>query len=354
MKRVAIITGGLGTTGSELVKYIVDNDLYDEVHVVDNQFKGKYENLFNKDILGDKMSKVNYLDIDIRDSDRLLSAVDSIMKYLEDEDDYVDLYNLAAVVETRYFYTEPEFTFNVNVLAAQNVMNIALEYSKIRAFLSASTSEIYGYVDSGDIKEEQASLFPSPLATTRYSYAVGKLLNEYVLDDMATAGDSPKIVHVRYANTYGISDMEPEHIIPYLIDSIHKYYNSDIDGIDLVEGYEHKFRSFLNQKDSARYTYEVMTKGENFGVYNIGSKEEICIKDLVGLVHSIYLEESGLEPKVLKVTMDKERPQEPIRRKLNVDKLEALYGEQLKFVPLEDGISHMVHTYLKRIKEGGK
>lgn len=344
INNIAIITGGLGTTGSELVKYIIDNDRYNKIIIIDNGFKGKLENL------GGYVDKVDYFIEDISNTARIDILVKDISKRYPES--LIDIYNLAAIVETKYFYSDPELTYNINVQSSIEILKIALKYSNIKKFFNASTSEVYGrIIDEPLISEDSDSIFTSPIVTNRYSYAIGKLLTEYVMNDIVKkCGNRSdfKIVHARYANTYGLSDMDPEHIIPYLIDSIHNYYTKGA-RLTLTKDYNKKFRTFLNQIDSSRYTYEVMKNGNNYEVYNIGSPEEVNISDLVDIVNKKYCEIANTEIADLPIDCSIVRKGDPLRRKLDTKKLDSICSNNLGFVKLEDGISDMILKYLNNL-----
>lgn len=327
-----LITGVAGTTGSQILDYLIQDS---EIKIVgvDNFFRGTPDNLkcstgcsnfefyeedFLKFIKNEKYKKA-------------LEGVDAVI-------------HMAAVVPTKYFYTAPELTFQENCYKTIKFFKQCLEVPSIKRFVVGSTSEVYGHIPYDELpaKETTSSHFDSVEDTTRWSYAEGKLLTEHILNKYS---DQIKVCHLRFANTYGVNDLDNNHVIPYFINCV----VNEEPFIKVNSEPDKYFRTFLNNKDSARACIEIMKKGSSGTAYNVGSEEEVSILQLLSLVLEIA-KNKGIKYRG-KVLYDIRRPGDPRRRVLDCTRLYQTTGFKPE-VSLEEGISEMFDAVLKIKKEG--
>lgn len=328
MKKTTLITGVAGTTGSLILKeYLHHNpEVLDGTrHVigVDNLFRGSMSNI------SQYLSNSNFSFYPCSFQDLMLTSKSGLLKNYEID----EIYHMAAVVPTKYFYSSPELTFYENCESTIKLFNWAIKQG-VKGFIVGSTSEVYGHINPNHlpISEDEPSNFDSVETTTRWSYAEGKLLTEHVLN---RSKDRIKVCHLRFANTYGVEDFDDNHIIPYLINCIVQNTNMH------VNKSPHEFyRTFLNNKDSSRACIELMSKGRSGVAYNVGSSEEVTIAELLNLIQEVSEEVTG---RVYSghIFYDVDRPGDPKRRVLSTDRLYKDTG----FVPqvsLREGIIEMV------------
>jgi len=131
-----IVTGGAGFIGSHIVDALIKEG-YD-VHVVDNLFAGKKENV---------NSKATLHIVDIREKDKLMP----IFKDAE----YV--FHEAALPRVQYSVENPIETNEVNVIGLLNVLE-ASRLNNVKRLIYAASSSAYG---NCDILHYQACSFNS-------------------------------------------------------------------------------------------------------------------------------------------------------------------------------------------------
>jgi GDP-L-fucose synthase len=145
-----------------------------------------------------------------------------------------------------------------------------------------------------------------------------------------------KIAIARPYNAYGPRDhFEPEksHVIPALIRRV-------FDGENplTVWGDGDQSRAFLYVTDLARGLLEVTERYAETDPINLGTNEEIKIRDLVSLI----LQLSGFNPKVY---FDTSKPSGQPRRNCDNTKAKAKIGFEAK-VKLKEGLEKTIEWYV--------
>lgn len=338
MRRCTLITGVAGTTGSQILRELLDvtnclkdNDSRRIILGCDNFFRGTLDNI------DEFIDNPNFQFVKC-DFTELLDMTRNTNLVVD------EVYHMAAVVPTKYFYTAPELTFQENCYKTIKFFKQCLEVPSIKRFVVGSTSEVYGHIPYDELpaKENVESHFDSVEDTTRWSYAEGKLLTEHILNKYS---DQIKVCHLRFANTYGVNDLDNNHVIPYFINCV----VNEEPFIKVNSEPDKYFRTFLNNKDSARACIEIMKKGASGTAYNVGSEEEVSILQLLSLVLKIA-KNKGIKYRG-KVLYDIRRPGDPRRRVLDCTRLYQTTGFKPE-VSLEEGISEMFDAVLKIKKEG--
>lgn len=339
MIKATIITGVAGTTGSMILDYLAESskEVKNCERVIvgyDNFFRGIKENI-------EKHLNEKYFEF-IEDNYRYIPEVMSETRLFSFKGVPVEvdeIYHMAAIVPTRYFYEAPELTFEVNCKGTVDLFNWAKDVG-VKRFVVGSTSEVYGHIKDEDIpaKETTMSHFDSVEDSTRWSYAEGKLLTEHILNQ---SKDKIKVCHLRFANTYGSRDLDDNHIIPYIINCV-------IDNRDMrinKEPFDY-FRTFLNNHDSARACVEVMEHGRSGVAYNVGSQKEVSIYELVKTILFIAEDRYGItySGNIYKVI---DRPGDPRRRVLDTTRLYEDTGFKPE-VSLNDGIIEMFNAVIDK------
>lgn len=345
MLKATLITGVAGTTGSQILDYLLDES--EEIKKgqrviagIDNFFRGCYENIEHHI----SNPSFGFFETDFRE----FMKYDDRLIYFDSEIAEIDeVYHMAAVVPTHYFYDSPDLTYEINCQGTIDLFNWCRKVG-IKRFIVGSSSEIYGHIRSEDLpaKETTMSHFDSEENSTRWSYAEGKLLTEHYLNHFKD--DMERVCHLRFANTYGVRDMDDNHIIPYLINSV-------VQGKDIHINKDCMFykRTFLNNKDSARACVELMSKGKNGVAYNVGSQEEISIYDLFRVIEDLYKELTGRTYSG-RVFKDIHRPGDPLRRVLSTQRLKEDTGFS-PVIKLEEGLTEMLKVAIdKESSKNGK
>lgn len=332
-----LITGCCGTTGTALVKYLVDNT-EDIIYGVDNFYKEGSEDNYRElcKYVGRDRFKFRKLDI---------SDYFSFYGYLYDLPSSIDkIYNLAAIVETPRFYDSPVETHEVNCNSAIKLYHWACEQN-VEKFVNASSSEIYGHATEFPTKETTPQHYDAVEVSPRWSYAHGKILTEYCMNQIYNQNpeNRTKVCHLRYANVYGENDINPVHVIPQFL--YHIFRNEDLH----VNSKADKFmRAFLHNDDSTLGTYLAMENMVPTHAYNIGSAQEVTISELLRMCLEEVRRLTGKEYTGV-VHYDLERPGDPVRRLLDTTRAKEELGFECK-VSLADGVRRTAEAMYNELK----
>lgn len=302
-----LITGVAGLTGSYLSEKCIEAG--EQVIGIDNFFRGNLDNL--KKIIDNK--NFEFIKGDILDIEKM--NIKDVNK----------VYNLAAIVPTKYFYEAPVDTYMVNCHGTKLMIDWALK-NNVQRFVNASSSEIYGHPQKVPTDELTPSHYDAVGETTRWSYAHGKILTEHIGNFYK---DKINICHLRYANVYGPRDIDDNHVIPYIIGKV--LANEKV--ILNKKANEIK-RTFLYMTDCADASYLAMEKSPSGESYNIGSDHEVTIKELLDTICEITGKKANVEYSL-------ERSGDPKRRLLDIKKAKEILGVEIK-VSLEDGLKETI------------
>ena len=263
-----LVTGGSGFIGSALVNRLVKDGYY--VRVLDSNIRGVESRL------NGVADSIDFVEADIRDYKQVNNACKGI--------DVV--HHLAYINGTEYFYTMPETILEIAVKGMMNVLDACRE-NKIKELYVASSSETYQTPEMIPTTESERLIVPDPL-NPRYSYGGGKILWELMAINFGRKYFD-KIVIYRPHNVYG-PDMGWEHVLPQFALKMNKLVqetNNDI--VDFpIQGNGAETRSFVFIDDFIDGVNALMDKGEHLNIYNIGTMDEISIKDLVVLVGKAF------------------------------------------------------------------
>jgi len=207
-----LVTGGAGFIGSNIVERLLNEGHF--VRVIDNFFSGKKENL--NFVLGSKKKSKEFelLKTDIRNYGKCLKACKGI--------DYV--LHQAALRSVPKSMEEPHEFNAVNIDGTLNMLEASLE-SKIKRFVFASSSSVYGEAVNFPQKETDTPLLISP-------YALSKLAGEYYCR-IFSHNYGLETVSLRYFNVFGnrqSADDEYAVVIPKFIQLMLSDKNPPIHG----------------------------------------------------------------------------------------------------------------------------
>jgi len=289
MKRY-LVTGGAGFIGSSITHKLLEEGNF--VRVFDNQFRGS-QNKFSKN------SHFEFVQGDIR----LIKNVERACKGID------TIVHLAYINGTKYFYEKPDLVLDVGVKGMVNILDAA-RHHKVKEFFLASSSEVYQNPPIIPTPEDVPLIVPDPY-NPRFSYGGGKILSELMAIHIGKT-IFKKAVIFRPHNVYG-PDMGNEHVIPELIKKI---VHTD-EKIIRIQGSGDETRAFIYIDDFVSGLSLILKRGKNMETYNVGTDEEISIRDLANFL----LEASG---KNLNVVKGKKREGSPKRRCPDITKLKKL------------------------------
>jgi nucleoside-diphosphate-sugar epimerase len=267
---------------------------------------------------------IDFVETDIRDCSQVKKACKGI--------DVV--HHLAYINGTEYFYTMPELILEIAVKGMMNIIDSCIEH-KIKELYVASSSETYQTPETIPTPETERLIVPDPL-NPRYSYGGGKILWELMAINFGRKFFE-KVIIYRPHNVYG-PDMGWEHVLPQFAIRMNKLVQ-EIDGNILdfpIQGNGAETRSFVYIDDFIDGVMKLIQKGEHLNIYNIGTMEEVSIKELATSVGKSF------DKKLNIISSDVLKGSTP-RRCPDISKIQRL-GFRPK-VSLDMGIEKLVDWY---------
>ena len=320
-----LVTGGTGFIGSALVKRLVKDGL--NVRVLDNNLRGIESRL--NDVIDD----IDIIEADIRDYDRLKKACAGIDV----------IHHLAYINGTEYFYTIPEIILEIAIKGMMNVVDVCRE-NNIKELYVASSSETYLTPQRIPTPETERLIIPDPL-NPRYSYGGGKIMWELMAINFGRKY-LDKVIIYRPHNVYG-PDMGWEHVLPQFALRMNKLVQETAEGVINfpIQGSGKETRAFVFIDDFIDGVITLVKKGKHLNIYNIGTMDEISIKDVAVMVGKIF-------NKRIKIKPDEVLQGSTFRRCPDISKIKRL-GYCPK-ISLESGIEILVDWYKTHANEEKK
>lgn len=254
VKMKALVTGGAGFIGSNLVRLLLKNNY--SVNVLDNLSTGYQKNLDRLD--------VKFIQGDVCDPVLVEDAIQGAEV----------VFHLAASVGRQKSLTNPQRDSEVNLIGTTNVLEAARRFGVERVVYTSSAA-IFGELLTMPIAEDHPINPDSP-------YGVSKLAGEKQALCYANLYNM-QIVCLRYFNVYGINQRYDAYgnVIPIFANRLANHQPITIYG----DG--EQTRDFVNVKDVAKANYLAATVAPQSGVYNIGSGTNITINALAGMMKEI-------------------------------------------------------------------
>ncbi len=251
-----LITGGAGFIGSHLCERLL-KDGY-QVNVIDDLSTGNIKNL--KNCMESK--KFNFYNDSVINEKTMYALIDKC--------DII--YHLAAAVGVKLIVEQPVRTIETNIKGTEMVLDIAKKFQK--KVLIASTSEIYGKSEKVPFREDDDSVLGST-TFSRWSYACSKAIDEFLGLAYHRQFGLPVLI-TRFFNTVGERQTGQYGMV------IPRFVTAALMGEPLnIYGDGKQSRCFAYVHDVIDGVIALVNESSSFGnVYNIGTKEEISIKDL--------------------------------------------------------------------------
>jgi len=219
-----------------------------------------------------------------------------------------------------------EFVYE-NLMIEANVIHAAWAHG-VKKLLFLGSSCIYPKMAPQPLKEEY--LLTGLLEPTNQPYAIAKIAG-IELCNAYRSQYGCAFISVMPTNLYGPNDnydLETSHVLPALLRKFHqakKFHEKSV----TLWGSGSPRREFLHVDDLADACFFLMQTYNEPGLINIGTGEDIAIKDLAQLVKTIVGYEGAIEH-------DLSKPDGTPRKLLDVGKLRQA-GWKAK-IPLEAGV----------------
>jgi len=223
-----------------------------------------------------------------------------------------------------------------NLQIQSNLMDAA-HAAKVSKFVFLGSSCIYPKDCAQPMKEEY--LLTGALEQTNSAYAVAKIAGIELIKSYRKEYGY-KWISVMPTNMYGPNDnfdLENGHVLPVLIRKFIEAKRSDSGKVTLW-GSGSPLREFLHVDDLAKAIVLCMDKYDDSRQINIGSGQEVSIKDLADKI-SKAVGFSG------EISWDSSKPDGTMRKILDSSKIADLGWKPL--ISLDQGIASTVEWYLQ-------
>ena len=231
-----------------------------------------------------------------------------------------------------------EFIYD-NLMIQSNVIDAAYR-NGVKKLVFLGSSCIYPKEPKIPITEDQ--LLAGPLETSNDAYAIAKIAGMRMCRAYRQQYGF-NAVSVMPCNLYGPNDnydLENCHVLPAMMSRFHGSLEKSEHWQLKMWGDGTPKREFLHVDDLAEACYTVMQKYDEDGHINIGTGEDVTIKelaetikDVVGYQHPIY--------------WDTDKPNGTMRKVLNVDRIKSL-GWTPK-IKLREGIESTYEWYKQNV-----
>jgi len=319
--KTAIITGGLGFIGSNLIKTLAKNNYF-----IINIDKVSYASNFKNIPFNIKNYKFYKLDINLQDK-----FIDILKKYRPDK-----IFNLAAETHVDRSIENPKSFIKANILGVFSILEALRQYKKFNnkkvKLIHISTDEVYG-----DIKPGKKSL-----ETDRYNpsspYAASKASSDLLIYSYIRTYKIPAII-TNCCNNYGPGQF-PEKLIPTIIYNLIKNNNIPI------YGKGKNIREWIYVDDHCDALIKVSDQGILGEQYNVGSGIKLNNIEVAKKIISLFkkINNKHCNSKIIFV---KDRPGHDVCYSLNSSKIKQKTKWKLKN-SFDIGIKKTIEWYIEK------
>ena len=204
-----------------------------------------------------------------------------------------------------------EFLYD-NLMIQSNIIDSAHK-AGVTKLMFLGSSCIYPKLAPQPLKEEY--LLTGVLEPTNEPYAIAKIAGIKMCDAYRAQYGS-NFISVMPTNLYGPNDnydLQKSHVLPALIRKFHEAKKNQTPHV-MMWGTGTPKREFLHVDDLAEACFYLMQTYNESGLVNIGTGEDIAIKDLALIIKNIV----GYEGEI---KHDLDKPDGTPRKLMNVDKL---------------------------------
>lgn len=229
-----------------------------------------------------------------------------------------------------------EFLYD-NLMIASNIIHAAWQH-KVKKLMFLGSSCIYPKLAPQPLREDY--LLTGPLEATNEPYAIAKIAGIKLCEAYRDQYGS-NFISVMPTNLYGIGDNyhpENSHVLPALIRKFHEAKQQNKPAVT-VWGTGKPKREFLYSDDLADACVFLMLNYDGRELVNIGSGEDLSIRELAETVKEVVCYEGDIE-------FDTTKPDGTPRKLMDVSKLHSLGWKHT--VDLKKGIALAYGDFLKK------
>jgi len=230
-----------------------------------------------------------------------------------------------------------EFIYD-NVTIQNNIIHFSYKYG-VKKLLFLGSSCIFPKLAPQPLKEEY--LLTGLLEPTNEPYAIAKIAGIKMCQAYRSQYGC-NFICVMPTNLYGPGDsydLESSHVLPSLIRKFHEAKENDAQSVE-IWGSGTPEREFLHVDDLADACVFLMLNYSEPGIINIGTGEDITIKDLALLIKEVVGFEGELK-------FDSTKPDGTPRKLLDVSRMNSL-GWKYR-IRLENGIRSTYEEFKAKV-----
>ncbi len=251
--RSILVTGGLGFIGSHLCRTLLHDQPGLELTIVDNL----------------SSTRIDYSDLKGRARILIQDMLD-----FESSQKFQEIYHLASPVGSLGILTRNGYIAREVLALTYKAAELALTSNAQLLFVSSS--EVYG--QDGVSREDAAKIIPERQGT-RVEYALGKLLSEHVLFNLALEHD----IQFKICRPFSVIGAGQSSRIGFVVPT---FFERALAGEDIPAFYGGaQRRSFCHVADAVDAILAVQQKGQVGHIYNIGNPG--AITSIRGLAEKI-------------------------------------------------------------------
>ena len=241
-----------------------------------------------------------------------------------------------------------------NIKIQSNLVEISYK-KNVKRLLFLGSSCIYPKFANQPISEEE--LMTAPLEKTNEYYAIAKITGIKLVESFRKQYGFD-CISLMPTNLYGFGDnynLENSHVVPAMIRKFIEAKRDDSDSV-VCWGTGTPLRELLNVDDLAKACIFALERWnpshkdspkifpkEELTYLNVGSEDEISIKDLALLIADIVNYKGS-------IIWDKNKPDGTPRKKLNYDKFKTLGWETC--IDLKSGLKETIEDFKIKFPEG--
>ncbi len=222
-----------------------------------------------------------------------------------------------------------------NMLIQNNLISSSLK-NDVKKFIFLGSSCIYPKMAPQPLKEEY--LLNGALEPTNQWYAIAKISGVKLIESIRIQYKKDYVA-LMPTNLYGPGDnydLETSHVLPAMLRKFHEAKEKNHAPV-ILWGSGFPFREFLHVDDLAEAVFFSIENNLDESLYNVGSGEEISIKELALLIQEIV----GHKGEII---WDRTKPNGTPRKKLDSSILNILgWTPEIKLI---DGIRSTYEFYL--------
>ncbi len=258
-KHTWLITGGAGFIGSNIARFLLAKG--QKVIIYDN-FSTGFKSNVQPSVIGGKVKVIEGDICDFNALKKALKGADFVLHH-------------AALASVPRSLKEPLKTLDINVLGTLNALEAARQ-NKIRKFIFASSSTVYGNGEIEPCKENAQTVCKSP-------YALSKLQGEQLCKIYTELYGLPTVC-LRYFNVFG-----PRQNANGLYAAvIAKFTDCALNKKSLlIYGSGRQTRDFIFVDDIAKANILAVLKGKEGEIYNVAGGRSYTLLEIIKTIEKI-------------------------------------------------------------------